>query len=109
MLKKALSPWLPDGILNRSKRGFGAPLGSWIRKDLKFLVDETLSESSIKKRGIFRWEAIHEKIFSHQNRQNDYTDLLLALINFELWCRIFIDNGGDWVAVSDQLKEVSPS
>ena len=109
LMKKALKPWLPDEILNRPKRGFGAPLGSWIRNELKFLIDETLSKSSIEKRGIFRWEFIHEKIASHQNRQSDSTDHLLALINFELWCRIFLDNGGNWEAVSDQLKQVSSS
>src|SRR5439155_23175592 len=43
LFKKAVAPWLPPEILRRKKRGFGAPVGSWLRKDLRSLVQELLS------------------------------------------------------------------
>ncbi|HEX7959559.1 MAG TPA: asparagine synthase (glutamine-hydrolyzing) [Terriglobales bacterium] len=95
LLKKAVEPWLPAEIIYRKKRGFGAPVGSWLRKDLEVLVQDTLSESQINKRGFFNPQAIQRIIAAHHARQADYTDHLLTLINFELWCRIFID-GNDW-------------
>ena len=98
LLKKVVKPWLPHSILNRKKRGFGAPVGSWLRKDLNFLVQETLSESQIRKRGIFDPAAINEIISAHQAQRRDHTDHLLALINLELWTRIFLD-GLDWQQV----------
>jgi len=98
LLKKVVKPWLPPSILNRKKRGFGAPVGSWLRKDLHFLVQETLSESQIRKRGIFDPAAVREIISDHQAQRSDYTDHLLALINLELWTRIFLD-GLDWQQV----------
>jgi len=70
-------------------------VGSWLRKDLEALVQDTLSEAQIKRRGLFHARAVHGIIARHQANRADYSDHLLALINFELWCRIFID-GNDW-------------
>lgn len=100
MLKKVIKPWLPDEILRRKKRGFGAPIGAWLRNDLEFLVHELLSESQVRKRGLFKWETIKELIGRHKTYKNDYTDQLLALINFEWWCRIFLDGEG----LQDQMR-----
>ena len=45
LLKKVVSPWLPKEIVNRKKRGFGAPMGAWFRNDLGPLVENLLSET----------------------------------------------------------------
>ena len=95
LLKKAVEPWLPPEIIHRRKRGFGAPVGSWLRKDLEALVRDTLSESQINKRGFFDPKTVQGIIAAHHSERADYTDHLLTLINFELWSRIFID-GNDW-------------
>ena len=94
LLKEVVRPWLPEQILRRKKRGFGAPVGAWLRNDLKFLLQETLSESQVRKRGLFDWDVMREIIASHEAQRSDHTDHLLALINFELWCRIFLDGTG---------------
>jgi asparagine synthase (glutamine-hydrolysing) len=91
LLKKVVAPWLPREILHRKKRGFGAPMGSWIRKDLGPLVNDLLSETQVRKRGLFNWNFIREMIARHNAQRADYTEHLLALINLELWCRIFVD------------------
>jgi asparagine synthase (glutamine-hydrolysing) len=91
LLKKAVEPWLPKEILRRKKRGFGAPMGAWLRDDLSSLVRDTLSESQVKRRGFFNWMVIEETIRSHNAHRSDETDSLLALVNLELWCRIFLD------------------
>lgn len=102
LLKKAVQPWLPGEILRRKKRGFGAPVGSWLRRDLEALMREMLSESQIKKRGFFDWGTVQEIIAGHQAQRSDHTDHLLALINLELWCRIFLD-GSDWRSAPEPL------
>jgi len=95
LFKKAVEPWLPPAILQRKKRGFGAPVGSWLRKDLDFLVQETLSDSQVRQRGLFDPGVVRETIDAHRSQRSDHTDHLLALINLELWSRIFLD-GSDW-------------
>jgi asparagine synthase (glutamine-hydrolysing) len=91
LLKRAVEPWLPREILTRKKRGFGAPVGSWLRGDLDALVQDTLSESQVSRRGLLRWPVIRDVLARHRARQADYTDHLLALVNLELWCRLFLD------------------
>jgi len=94
LLKRAVKPWLPTQILERSKKGFGAPIGAWLRKDLRSLIGELLSESRVKQRGMFHWPAVQEVIASHETFQTDNTDQLLSLITFELWCETFLDGKG---------------
>lgn len=35
LLRRAVADLLPPEIINRSKQGFGAPVGSWLRKELR--------------------------------------------------------------------------
>jgi asparagine synthase (glutamine-hydrolysing) len=92
ILKKALAGWLPDEILNRKKRGFGAPVGAWLRKELQPLVSELLSEDQVRKRGLFHWPMIQQILKSHQEQRQDHTDQLFGLIVLETWCRIYLDD-----------------
>jgi len=91
LFKKAVAPWLPPEILQRKKRGFGAPVGSWLREDLLPMVRELLSESQISARGLFHWPAIEQLISDHQRERKDHTDHLFALISLEIWCRSYLD------------------
>jgi len=92
LLKKVVKPWVPDEILNRKKRGFGAPMGSWMRNDLGPLVDDLLSPKQVERRGLFNSASVRELVARHKTQKCDYTDQLLALINLELWCQIFLDH-----------------
>jgi asparagine synthase (glutamine-hydrolysing) len=98
LMKKAVAPWLPREILERKKRGFGAPIGAWLRKDLQPLVSELLSKEQVLRRGLFHWPAIEQLISDHAAERCDHTDHLLALIMLELWCRIILD-GSPWQTV----------
>jgi asparagine synthase (glutamine-hydrolysing) len=91
LFKKAVAPWLPPEILRRKKRGFGAPVGSWLRKDLLPMVRDLLSESQVRARGLFHWPAIQQIISDHQQERKDHTDHLFALISLEIWCRSYLD------------------
>jgi asparagine synthase (glutamine-hydrolysing) len=93
LLKKAVAPWLPREVVHRKKRGFGAPIGAWLRNSLDGLLQDTLSEERIKKRGLFDWRVIKSIFERHCGRTIDYTDHLLALITFELWCQTYLDGG----------------
>lgn len=98
LMKKAVAPWLPREILERKKRGFGAPIGAWLRKDLQPMVAELLSEEQIRRRGLFHWPAIQRLISDHAAERSDHSDHLLALVMLELWCQIVLD-GNTWESV----------
>jgi asparagine synthase (glutamine-hydrolysing) len=104
ILKKSLEQELPNEILYRKKRGFGAPMGAWVKGELIGLINELLSEKQVRMRGVLEYTAVQKILFEHQNNINDYTDLILAMINFEIWARIFVD-GESYEDLSRELKE----
>jgi asparagine synthase (glutamine-hydrolysing) len=91
ILKRALSGFLPDDLLNRRKRGFGAPMGAWLKAELAPLMRQLLSRESVEKRGLLRWEPIESTIALHEANREDHTDHLLALMTLELWARLYLD------------------
>jgi asparagine synthase (glutamine-hydrolysing) len=97
LLKKAVAPWLPREVIERKKRGFGAPVGAWLRNDLKPLTMDLLSEEQVRRRELFHWPAVRAILQSHEEQRSDNTDHVFALIALELWCRIYLD-GLDWKA-----------
>jgi asparagine synthase (glutamine-hydrolysing) len=105
-LKAALRDVLPADILARKKRGFGTPMGAWLRGDLAPLVSDLLSHSAVEARGLFRHEPIDALIAQHRANAVDGTDQIMALLNLEIWARMFIDRRTP-VDVADELKLVA--
>ena len=91
ILKKTMQGKLPDPVLHRRKAGFGAPIRIWLRRDLRDMVDEVLSEKSINQRGYFNPLAVRHMVETDRQGKEDHATKLWILLNFELWCRTFID------------------
>ena len=90
VLRKAMSEFIPEEIINRKKQGFSAPDESWYRgenanyvKEL-LLVDETISTKYINK------EYIHKIVKEHIDENINHRLLIWSFMNFEWWCRIFL-------------------
>ena len=104
VMKRALEGVLPDGILHREKRGFGAPMGAWLRAELAPLLGDLLSRESVLRRGLLDPAAVERTIREHELQRADRTDHLLAMINLEVWCRLYLD-GESPAGVADHLKQ----
>jgi asparagine synthase (glutamine-hydrolysing) len=104
LLKNVLKDIVPEEILYRGKRGFGAPMGAWFKSELRGLRDGVLNRQVVEDRGLLPWAAVQEAMALHDTSREDYTDLLIVLVNLELWCRLFLDgrSAGD---VSAELRE----
>jgi len=94
IFKRVLQDVLPESILDRKKQGFAVPLGKWFRGQLaEFVRDLLLSETS-RSRAIFNTDYIERILVMHAGgRQLDLH--IWTMISFELWCRTFLDKGGD--------------
>ncbi|MDH4053923.1 MAG: asparagine synthase (glutamine-hydrolyzing) [Gammaproteobacteria bacterium] len=90
-MKAALKGILPDSIIHRKKRGFGAPIGGWFKSELSSFLDQVLSEQRVRERGLVDWEFLSQLIDAHKSNREDHTDHLLALVNLEIWSQLFID------------------
>jgi asparagine synthase (glutamine-hydrolysing) len=91
LLKRALEGIVPNEVLYRRKRGFGAPMGAWLKKELRTLRDVLLNERAVCERGLFAWPVVQQVMRDHDASREDYSDVLIVLMNVEIWCRLFID------------------
>lgn len=103
VLKESLGDLLPKDILDRKKRGFGTPMGAWLKKELAPLLGRLLAPEVIQRRGLFRQPVVDRLVADHQANRIDGTDALLALLNLEIWSRIYLDHR-DPVDVAAELK-----
>ncbi len=106
VLKKALAPVLPHEILYRKKRGFGAPMGAWIREELAPMMSSVLAKDRVEARGLLDWPTIEQTVQAHESRREDHTDHLLALMNLELWCQLYLD-GVQPHDLTSELKDLA--
>lgn len=91
ILKKAAESLLPKEIIWRKKAGFGAPIRSWLRTSLKPMIDDLLSEETIKKRGLFDPQEVKKIIDLNQTGKEDYNLQVFQLLNLEIWMQQFLD------------------
>ena len=91
LLKKCAAGLLPDRIINRPKAPFGAPLRSWIRRDLREMVDDVLSPAALRNRGLFNAKTVRQLIESDRKGQEDNAMLIWSILTREMWFRTFID------------------
>lgn len=91
ILKEALRPMLPAGILDRKKQGFGIPLGTWFRGGLTGLFSEVLDAPRTRQRGYFEPVFVSRLLKEHLAGGRDHTLRLWQLLVFELWHRQYLD------------------
>ncbi len=85
ILMETFKDILPPMLHNRPKWGFEIPIGAWLRKELKFLIDEFLSRDFINKQGFFEYEIIDCLIKKHLSKKMDTSWQLWNLIVFQHW------------------------
>jgi asparagine synthase (glutamine-hydrolysing) len=91
ILKEAVRPLLPSGILDRKKQGFGIPLGRWFQGGLTGLFSEVLESPRTKQRGYFEPPFVARLLKEHLAGERDHTLRLWQLLVFELWHRQYLD------------------
>src|SRR5919201_1170822 len=91
IFKRSQEDRLPHDIVWRPKAGFGAPIRSWLVQDLAPLVEDLLSEGTIRNRGLVEPAEVTRMRAENAAGRADYTLQLYALLSLELWSRAFVD------------------
>ncbi len=91
ILKKAAERLLPKEIIYRKKAGFSAPIRSWIRTSLRPMIDDLLSQETIKRRGLFDQKEVQRIIKLNHSGKEDYNLQVFQLLGLEIWMREFLD------------------
>jgi len=87
VFKRAMKLFLPHGIADRRKKGFGIPLAGWFKNQLRPLLLETLSAERLSRDGIFDPGFVERLIAEHQSGAKDNRKLLWTLLVFNEWLR----------------------
>jgi asparagine synthase (glutamine-hydrolysing) len=84
LLRSALRQELPEAAA-RPKHGFDVPLGAWLRGPLRERLQDLLSPSRIRARGLFRPEAVERLVRAHLAGRADLSRKLFSLLVAEQW------------------------
>jgi len=95
LLRRAFRSQIPHEILKRTKKGFPVPLGSWLRQYMSEHLQRLLLSNVCISRGLWNVDSLRTLLMTHLSGARDHTDQLWTLLNFELWCRIFLDGDED--------------
>ncbi|MBK7637073.1 MAG: hypothetical protein IPJ13_24480 [Saprospiraceae bacterium] len=83
---------IPEKIINRKKQGFSAPDESWYRGENADYAKELLLGKKIACHEIINPTFIKNTIHEHCDKRINHRLLIWSLMNFEWWCRIFLNN-----------------
>jgi asparagine synthase (glutamine-hydrolysing) len=85
ILRRILFNYVPESYFDRPKQGFGIPLGSWLKTDLKEWAEDLLSPDLINRQGILKSTPIEAAWQNHlKGRANNQYDLWGVLM-FQSW------------------------
>jgi asparagine synthase (glutamine-hydrolysing) len=93
IFRQAMRDILPAEVLRQPKAGFAAPVDYWLAHDLREMVDDLLSETNIRKRGLFRPESVRHFVDEHRSGAEDWSMQIWQFLTLEHWMRIFLDAG----------------
>ena len=85
IFKKTMERLLPAENIYRPKEGFSIPIKHWLRKELRELMLDHLSERRIRESGFFNPEPVQEMIAAHLDGRKNFSHQLWALLVFEIW------------------------
>jgi asparagine synthase (glutamine-hydrolysing) len=93
IFRQAMRSMLPEELMRQPKAGFAAPVDYWLAHDLRPLVDDLLSESQLRRRGLFRPEVVRGYIDEHRRGAEDWSMQIWQLLTLEIWMQLFVDGG----------------
>jgi asparagine synthase (glutamine-hydrolysing) len=84
-MRRALTSVLPRPVVSGAKQGFRVPLARWLRKELREMVNDLLSDEAVRRRGYVRPEYVRWLVAQHEHGERNFADQLYALLVLELW------------------------
>src|SRR5207247_4270407 len=115
VFRESVRDLFPAGHLDRPKAGFVFPTESWLRDGpLRPVLDATLSETSVRRRGLLRPDAVARLVaeFLASPPGSDAAGMAEArvwtLVMLELWQRMFVDENAPRspeVATAELVRE----
>jgi asparagine synthase (glutamine-hydrolysing) len=85
ILKEAFNSHFPKGFLDKSKSGFGVPVGDWLRSELKAELLSYAERSFVERQGIFNGAVVEKLVAQHIDGKVDNTFRVWTYFCFQKW------------------------
>ena len=88
ILRKILRRYLPQELIDRQKRGFGAPTAKWLAGPLADWAETLLSEDRLKTEGFFDAAFVRKRWTDFLSGKGKYHHVLWNILMFQAWQEI---------------------
>jgi len=85
IMKRVFASMLPPAIRQRKKQGFSVPMKHWLRDELRPLMTDVLSGSSLRRGGVFRPLAVERLMAEHLSGRRNHSHLLWSIVLSCMW------------------------
>lgn len=85
ILKESFKDVFPSNFLEKTKKGFGVPVGDWLRSFLKDELIYFCNKSFIEEQNLFNYSAIEQLVNRHLSGQEDNTFKVWTYFCFQKW------------------------
>lgn len=92
ILRKLLARYVPESLFERPKMGFGLPVDRWLRRELRPLLADYLSEGRLRREGLFDERIVQQKMNEHLSGKVNHQHRLWALLMWEMWRERWLGN-----------------
>jgi len=85
ILKEAFKHEFPEGFLEKSKQGFGVPVGDWLRAGLRTELEQYIEPKFLKSQNIFNPDFIVPMVQGHLSAKTDNSLRVWTYYCFQKW------------------------
>ena len=85
IFKRAMRPWLPAGVAERPKKGFGIPVADWLRGPLRTMVCDLLAPDRLIRQGVLDPHRVARLLREHLAGRHDHRKQIWTLLMLQLW------------------------
>jgi asparagine synthase (glutamine-hydrolysing) len=85
ILKEAFRDQFPKDFLDKSKSGFGAPVGDWLKSSLRAELESYITENDLIDQNIFHVDNIINLVKNHISGKEDNTFKVWTFYCFQKW------------------------
>jgi len=85
VLRRLLSRYVPDQLMDRPKQGFAVPVGRWLRDDLRDWAEALIDPARLRQEGYFDAAAVHRCWDEHVSGRRNNDTRLWTILMFQAW------------------------
>jgi asparagine synthase (glutamine-hydrolysing) len=85
ILRKLLTRYVPEALIERPKMGFGLPIDQWLRGPLRGWAEELLDARRLSQDGYFDAHEVRAKWDEHLGGRGEWQQPLWTILMFQAW------------------------